>query len=224
MKESLKIICFCILAACAYGIAHDMLTTHVCVEYFLPPVHPMIIPTTHPLLLALIWGIVATWWVGLFLGIPLAIVCRVGSKPKLSARDIVKPVLFMLAVLYVAAMLLGGIGYIMGQMELWLIPPYFHTVIAPERLAQFQFNGFAHEAAYWLGTIGGIVLMISCWRKRRAASSKRCVLRWVELFNKGDAVALAELYHDEAVNHQVANESVEGKANIHSMFEREFAA
>jgi len=39
--ESIKIIVFSILAACVYGIAHDFVTAHVCVEYFLPPVHPI---------------------------------------------------------------------------------------------------------------------------------------------------------------------------------------
>ena len=34
MFESVKIVLFCIVAACAYGIAHDMVTVHVCVEYF----------------------------------------------------------------------------------------------------------------------------------------------------------------------------------------------
>ena len=53
---------------------------------------------------------------------------------------------------------------------------------------------------------------------------KETVARWVELFNRGDVVGLAELYHDDAVNHQVANEPVVGKANVRAMFEREFAA
>lgn len=48
--------------------------------------------------------------------------------------------------------------------------------------------------------------------------------RWVERFNAADAAGLAELYHDDAVNHQVANQPVEGKANIQAMFTREFTA
>ena len=55
-------------------------------------------------------------------------------------------------------------------------------------------------------------------------SPKQLVFHWVELFNKADAIGLAELYHDDAINHQVANEPVEGKENIRSMFEREFVA
>jgi hypothetical protein len=49
------------------------------------------------------------------------------------------------------------------------------------------------------------------------------VEKWVERFNAADADGLAALYHENAVNHQVANEPVEGKANIHAMFTREFA-
>ena len=50
------------------------------------------------------------------------------------------------------------------------------------------------------------------------------VKKWVQIFNEGDACKIAELYHDNAVNHQVANEPVEGKADILMMFEREFAS
>jgi Ketosteroid isomerase homolog len=61
-------------------------------------------------------------------------------------------------------------------------------------------------------------------KERVTNSPKQIVSRWVELFNKADAAGLAELYHDDAVNHQVANEPVEGKANIRATFEKEFAA
>ena len=55
-------------------------------------------------------------------------------------------------------------------------------------------------------------------------SPKQLVSLWIELFNKADVCGLAELYHDDAINHQVANEQVEGKENIRNMFAREFAA
>ena len=42
-------------------------------------------------------------------------------------------------------------------------------------------------------------------------------------FNKADSKALSELYHEDAINHQVANEPVAGKAAIKKMFEEEFA-
>ena len=43
---------------------------------------------------------------------------------------------------------------------------------------------------------------------------KELIEKWVELFNQGNSVKISELYHENAVNHQVANEPVEGKQNI----------
>ena len=52
---------------------------------------------------------------------------------------------------------------------------------------------------------------------------KEVVTIWITAFNKSDANALAALYSEDAVNHQVANEPITGKANIHQMFVTEFA-
>lgn len=53
---------------------------------------------------------------------------------------------------------------------------------------------------------------------------KQLVELWVARFNAGDADGLADLYHEDAVNHQVVQAPVVGKAAIRAMFEREFAA
>lgn len=47
---------------------------------------------------------------------------------------------------------------------------------------------------------------------------------WVDAFNRGDIDALASLYSDDSVNHQVAEMPVEGKAAIREMFRREMSA
>lgn len=47
---------------------------------------------------------------------------------------------------------------------------------------------------------------------------------WITLFNKGDAAAIAQLYHADAINHQVANDPIQGQSAIHEMFANEFAA
>lgn len=47
---------------------------------------------------------------------------------------------------------------------------------------------------------------------------------WIEAFNAGDADALAALYHEDAVNHQVVRDPVTGRAAIRAMFAAEFAA
>ena len=164
------IVFFSILAACAYGIAHNLVTAHVCVEYFLPPIHPIIFPTDSPIILALTWGIIATWWVGLLLGILLAAVCRLGRRPKLTVGNIVRPALILFVCLYVVSMLLGVIGYIAWHSGFftWILL----DDIAPERHARFVFNAVAHESAYFFGAIGGIVLMFHLWKKRRMLAGK----------------------------------------------------
>lgn len=52
---------------------------------------------------------------------------------------------------------------------------------------------------------------------------KQLVLKWVEIFNTADAKALAALYHDDAINHQVNTEPLEGKDAIRQMFSAEFS-
>lgn len=47
---------------------------------------------------------------------------------------------------------------------------------------------------------------------------------WVDAFNRADANEIAEFYAEHAVNHQVANRPVVGKAAIKQMFSDEFAA
>lgn len=54
-------------------------------------------------------------------------------------------------------------------------------------------------------------------------SPKEILIQWVEHFNKADVESLINLYADDAVNHQVANVPVKGKAAIKEMFEKEFA-
>ncbi|PIQ32993.1 MAG: steroid delta-isomerase [Bacteroidetes bacterium CG18_big_fil_WC_8_21_14_2_50_41_14] len=53
---------------------------------------------------------------------------------------------------------------------------------------------------------------------------KELVKKWVETFNTGDADLLAALYHENAINHQVANEPVIGRKAIQEMFKREFGS
>ena len=53
---------------------------------------------------------------------------------------------------------------------------------------------------------------------------KQVLQKWIEAFNKADTENIADLYSEDAINHQVANEPVQGKAAITVMFIKEFAA
>ena len=52
---------------------------------------------------------------------------------------------------------------------------------------------------------------------------KEVLQQFVDAFNNADVEALSELYAENAINHQVANEPVIGRENIRKMFESEFA-
>src|SRR5262245_33637640 len=101
--QSLGIVLMCIFAAVIYGIIHDQITARICVEYFTIG-HPPIFGTDDPTLLGIGWGIFATWWVGLLLGVPLAMVARVGSRPKRPLGSLVRPILFLMAVMAMCAL------------------------------------------------------------------------------------------------------------------------
>src|SRR3954471_17977370 len=101
------IILLCLVAAVVYGVVHDQITARICVEYFTIG-HPPIFETDDPTLLGLGWGVIATWWVGLILGVSLAICSRLGSRPKISAAQLVRPLAVTLSTIAIFAALAGS--------------------------------------------------------------------------------------------------------------------
>ena len=87
--EAAKIWLTAIIATIAYGIAHDLVTTRVSLEYF-TIAHAGIFQTQSPTLLAFGWGIVATWWAGVLLGGMIALTARFGKRPKVALRDLAR--------------------------------------------------------------------------------------------------------------------------------------
>ena len=96
--ESLKIIAGCIVAAMLYGIVHDQVTARIYLPYF-TVFHPPVLNTESPTLIAIGWGIIATWWVGAFLGVLLALSARLGHRAKLTFRELLPLVMRLLCVM-----------------------------------------------------------------------------------------------------------------------------
>src|SRR3569833_2965677 len=96
--EALKIVAMCLIAGALYGVVHDQVTARVCVEYF-TVYHPDIFHTQSPTLLALGWGVLATWRVSLLLGVLLAIAARAGSTPKAAVTDLTPKVIRLLIIM-----------------------------------------------------------------------------------------------------------------------------
>ena len=179
--QSAAIILLCVLAAIGYGIVHDQVTARVCVEYFTIG-HPPIFPTDDPTLLGLGWGIIATWWVGLILGLGLACAAKFGSKPGRTVRSLIRPIATLLIALGTSATVFGFLGYLLAESgSVWLVEPLASRV-PPEKQSAFIADLWAHSASYAIGGIGGLVVMIRVWRSRAQfirhhASSSRGVKR-----------------------------------------------
>ena len=155
--ETIKIILLGVAAAIVYGVLHDQITARVCVEYFTIG-HPPVFHTDDPTLLGLGWGVIATWWVGLPLGILLAAAARVGSLPKANARDLLKPVGVMMACCGVLALAAGVVGYVLANGGGVTLDDGLAARILPARHALFLADLFAHTASYGGGLVGGFIL------------------------------------------------------------------
>ena len=172
---SLRIILLCVLSIVAYGVSHDLVTTRVCVEYFTVG-HTPPFPTESPTLLALTFGILATWWVGLIFGLLVAAVTRAGSWPKFEAADLLPAIACLLTVMAVASILAGVTGYRIAEGGGFTLPEPLSSRISPDRHALFFADSLAHLAAYSVGVLGAAVLCgVMLIRRRKIARSPTSV-------------------------------------------------
>jgi len=163
--ETIRITLFATVAAIVYGILHDQVTAHLCVEYF-TIAHPPVFPTRSPFLLALGWGIIATWWVGLPLGLCLAAAARIGSAPKLRLADLRRPIILLMAASAVAALIAGLTGALLVATGIAPVPGDWAELIPPARHIAFSADAWAHMASYVFGLIGGLYLVGATVRRR----------------------------------------------------------
>ncbi len=165
MGELLKIVLFSVAAAIIYGIAHDMVTAHVCVEYF-SVAHPQVIDSESPVLLALVWGVLATWWMGLSLGLMLAIAARFGSRPPADLATVRRAIVGVMVVSFATALVCGIAGALLFGNGLIDIPPFWAEIIAPDRHLRFMTVAAAHQGSYLAASLAGLLMIVRTWRRR----------------------------------------------------------
>jgi hypothetical protein len=168
--QAIAIVLISILAAVVYGVLHDQVTARVCVEYFTVG-HPPVFHTDNPTLLGIGWGIIATWWVGLLLGVPLAIVARAGERPKRSAKSLIRPIAILMGANAVCAFIAGGIGWFLAIRGVDSLSPWTAALVPAEKHALFIADYYAHLTSYSIGFLGGLVVLAIVWRSRIAAAS-----------------------------------------------------
>jgi hypothetical protein len=159
--EAIKIVAMCIIAGVLYGVVDDQVTARVCVEYF-TVYHPDVFHTQSPTLLGLGWGVLATWWVSLLLGVLLAISARAGSTPKAAVTDLAPKVLRLLIIMALCSLAAGISGYFLQGFGM----EYYATGIPKRIRHDFYADLWAHNMSYLSGFIGGLVLCVIVWRGR----------------------------------------------------------
>lgn len=169
MKHSFAIIAMSVVLAIAYGIVHDQITARICVEYFTIG-HAPVFDTDDPTLLGLGWGVLATWWVGLLLGLPLAVMARIGNLPKRSADSLIRPIVRMMAFTAGCAFVSGIVGWLLARNGIVFVLDDLHDRVPREKHAAFLACFWAHSASYLVGFVCGVVLIIRVWiwRYRKA--------------------------------------------------------
>lgn len=170
--QAIAIIVVSLMAAVAYGIRHDQITARVCIEYFTIG-HPQILVfrINSPTILGFVWGVAATWWEGVGLGIPLAAAARLGSRRKVGCSELVRPMLILMVVTGILAAIAGLVGYF-AAVQGWVgLSGPLGAKVPADRHVAFLADAFAHSTSYFAGAIGGIILIVKTWTCRRFAAT-----------------------------------------------------
>lgn len=169
--QAFFIVAVSVLAAISYGIIHDQITARICVEYFTIG-HARLIDSDSPTVLALFWGVAATWWVGLPFGLGLAVAARAGRRPKLGVARIRRPLIMLLCWMFGIAFVAGLIGFLTARAGVFRLAGPLASRVPGHKHVAFLAVGWTHSASYLSGILGGMVLWIAVWRSRRALAGR----------------------------------------------------
>ncbi len=158
-KEFIAFAVKVVLLTCLLGIAIDIVTANVAVEYFTVH-HPRVVDSESPWVMALVWGVGASWWFGLIAAVLLWWVNQRRAEP-LPLNRILRMIPPALCAIWLTMMLVMGGVFAVSS-----------TVPAEKRNAKFESDrrlmavAIAHATEYVLG--GTVVLFLA----RRISKSK----------------------------------------------------
>lgn len=157
------------IAAVSYGALQDQVSARLCPEYF-TVLHPPIPGLTDPTLLGVAWGFLGAWWCGAGLGYGVGLATTLGHRPPLSIRDLIRPVVLLLAAV--------GATTALTAISVWQHVEMFGVTLRPEITAFVPLErhhallvvACYHFSAYGSSVLGSIVLFwwIAGERKRRS--------------------------------------------------------
>lgn len=142
-----------VAATCLLGVAVDLVTAHVAVEYFTVH-HPHVVDSESPVVMALIWGIGASWWAGA-VAAGVLIVFNARRPNPLSLRIVLRWVCFVLAFIWIAMMIV-----LVGVYLLANLVPIAQRGATFDQDRRLMSVAMAHSFEYLFAAVGVAVLML----------------------------------------------------------------
>jgi hypothetical protein len=118
-------------------------------------------------LLALLWGVIATWWAALPMGLIIALNNELGSRIKLEFSEVLKLIVKLIFVMFGIAIIAGIAGYILAELEMIYLAPRLANKIEISKHSRFLAVGWAHFSSYISGIMGTIVLSFIIQSRRK---------------------------------------------------------
>lgn len=171
----------CAALAIAYGIANDLITSRISVEYFLyfknvvqrVSVEVAAHPEAHRGTLdleAMRIGTLATWSVGLIVGAAILVANTIGSRPRLQMRRLLRLLPLVVVSAMPCALVLGWLGY--HDHLPWIRENFAEPSRRPRNLMcvyGIHLGGYAGGA---MGTVAAVA-RVALLRRREVSSSPR---------------------------------------------------
>jgi hypothetical protein len=171
MKAFVAIVLGIVALAGVYGVLHDQVTARICIEYF-TIAHPRIIDSEDPAVLALAWGVIATWWFALPFGLIGASLARIGRTPPVPVLEVLQIAAASLAVTGVLAAFAGVIAWFARQPP----PTYWSELIPAHQHARFMVASTMHLTSYVGGALTALGALVIIGIRRFRSPSRSTVV------------------------------------------------
>ena len=151
--EALRFVLQVVLATCLLGIAIDVVTANVAVEYFTVH-HSHVVDSDSPWVMALVWGIGASWWFGLIAAALIWWTNTRRTRP-LPRKRIFRMVVRSLIVIWLLMMGILGAVYAFAGL---ITPQQRRPTFESDR--RLMAVAMSHATEYVLGGIVTLVLLV----------------------------------------------------------------
>lgn len=159
------------------AVLQDQVSARLCPEYF-THLHRPIPGLADPTLLGICWGFLGAWWGGALLGYAAGLTATLGPRPKLTPRELVKPIVLVVCAVAAATTLAGVSVWRHAEMLGVTLDPGMAEAVPVRRHRELLTVACYHFVAYAGSAVGSVVLCVWVWaerRKRAAAASGESV-------------------------------------------------